>query len=470
MIINFLNKVKNRLIFIIYFIFEILTESRIEKEIKKIQKIKEKNINSIKYKLKKLEELFNKNLSNPFICEALARREVVWRKNPNDGLKKFENYENLMKEWQNKKSLSNLSIPFIPEHQVVGSFGNYWPLFNYFMYRYNIEKSQSKPNLILKKKTKITNKYLFNYFKQHLNLIENTRYYYQQSFNTKVFKIPMEITLPYQNKHYPWFASMNFINQKLKNVEKKNFNFFNMNEKDLIKGKKILNELGIPENSWYVTLHVREGIGNALFNSNPLTYLKAIKEITKRGGYVFRVGDKSMTKLPKINGLIDYPFTKYKSEFFDIFLAATCKFCIGTSSGFWSVPTFFNKPVVLVNYLPILDYYSLSEKSFFLPKSLKYKKDNKEVSLADIFSFPHGYLNTDLQFELNEVLYTDNTEDEIRDTVIEILNIFENNNKDGVNEKKNIEIKNYLNKLNSKIYEYPLEAIGNLSSSFLNKY
>ena len=90
--------------------------------------------------------------------------------------------------------------------------------------------------------------------------------------------------------------------------------------------------------------------------------------------------------------------------------------------------------------------------------------------MADIFSFPHGYLNTDLQFELNEVLYTDNTEDEIRDTVIEILNIFENNNKDGVNEKKNIEIKNYLNKLNSKIYEYPLEAIGNLSSSFLNKY
>ena len=177
-----------------------------------------------------------------------------------------------------------------------------------------------------------------------------------------------------------------------------------------------------------------------------------------------------MTKLPKINGLIDYPFTKYKSDFFDIFLAATCKFCIGTSSGFWSVPTFFNKPVVLVNYLPILDYYSLSEKSFFLPKSLKYKKDNKKVSLADMFSFPHGYLNTDLQFDLNEVLYTDNTEDEISDTVIEILNIFENNNKDSANEKKNIEIKNYLNKLNSKIYEYPLEAMGNLSSNFLNKY
>ena len=66
----------------------------------------------------------------------------------------------------------------------------------------------------------------------------------------------------------------------------------------------------------------------------------------------------------------------------------------------------------------------------------KYKKDSKRVFLEDMFSFPHGYLNTDLQFDLNEVLYTDNTEDEIRDAVIEILNIFENNNKDSVNEKK----------------------------------
>ena len=41
-----------------------------------------------------------------------------------------------------------------------------------------------------------------------------------------------------------------------------------------------------------------------------------------------------MTPLPNINGLIDYPFSNLKSEFMDIFLAATSKFVVGTASGF----------------------------------------------------------------------------------------------------------------------------------------
>ena len=81
----------------------------------------------------------------------------------------------------------------------------------------------------------------------------------------------------------------------------------------------ILKKIGVPDNSWYVTLHVRESPENELFNAVPSTYVKAIKAIVSRGGYVIRVGDKNMTPLPKIKGLIDYPFTKFKSEFFDIF-------------------------------------------------------------------------------------------------------------------------------------------------------
>ena len=48
-----------------------------------------------------------------------------------------------------------------------------------------------------------------------------------------------------------------------------------------------------------------------------------------------------MTKLPKIKGLIDYPFTDHKSEMMDIFLAKNSKFCIGTSSGYWTFAAFF---------------------------------------------------------------------------------------------------------------------------------
>ena len=68
-------------------------------------------------------------------------------------------------------------------------------------------------------------------------------------------------------------------------------------------------------------------------NANPKNYIKLIKEIISRGGAVFRVGDSSMTPLPNINGLIDSPFSNLKSEFMDIFLAATSKFVVGTA--FW---------------------------------------------------------------------------------------------------------------------------------------
>ena len=47
-----------------------------------------------------------------------------------------------------------------------------------------------------------------------------------------------------------------------------------------------------------------------------------------------------MTKLPKIHGLIDYPFTNLKSEIMDVFFASQCKFCLGTSSGYYSLPIF----------------------------------------------------------------------------------------------------------------------------------
>ena len=71
-------------------------------------------------------------------------------------------------------------------------------------------------------------------------------------------------------------------------------------------------------------MHIRETKDKSTFrNADPLTYLNAIKKITNAGGKVIRVGDENwlgskITKLPKIEGLVDYPFTNIKSKFFSI--------------------------------------------------------------------------------------------------------------------------------------------------------
>jgi len=266
-------------------------------------------------------------------------------------------------------------------------------------------------------------------------------------------------------------VAVNFILQLIKDkgIEKKGFNFFKLSKADNEKGKELLKKMNIPENAWYVTLHIRQGKGNEYTNSNPATYFKAIKEIIKRGGYVIRVGDKSMTPINNIKGLIDYPFGGAKSQFMDIFLAATSRFCLGTSSGYWAVANIFDVPALLVNYLPALDYYSLSEKYLFLPKNLINKKTSKPIKLNEYFKFPIGYYVTNEQYEKNNIEIINNTEEEIHQATVEMLDILDKKINEEFREK-NKKFKNTLDLENKNHFNHPLKAMANISSTLLNQY
>jgi putative glycosyltransferase (TIGR04372 family) len=48
---------------------------------------------------------------------------------------------------------------------------------------------------------------------------------------------------------------------------------------------------------------------------------------------------------------VDYPFTEAKSDWMDVYLAARCRFHIGTSSGMSFVPLLFGRPVLMTNWI-----------------------------------------------------------------------------------------------------------------------
>ena len=455
---------------IIFIFSKNLNQSLSQKNVKKVNKImRNRNKSNIASKLKKINDLFRKFESDPFVCEVVAYHEVNTAKNPEDGYNKIKKYNYLKNELIKKNNLESIKTEFIPESNVMGSLGNHWQLFYYLMHKINIEGSIEKPNLLLKGNEKITNSALYNYFTPYLNVIQNDSLYPKLESINSFFKIPMGGYFSFKDKNYPFFASINFINQLLKKVQNKKFDYFKVSNTDYEKGKNILKKMGLPKDAWYVTLHVREGVGNELFNSNPLTYMKAIKEIIQRGGYVFRVGDRSMTPLPKIDGLIDYPHTEYKSEFFDIFLASTCRFCIGTSSGYWSIPTFFGKPVLLVNYLPFLDYYSLDEKSLFLPKNFIDKNTKRMITFENLFKSHLGFLASNIQLDQNNINILDNSEDEILQSTVEMFDMIENKRHNKEFTTMNEKFKKHLDVLNTKKYEFPLKAMANFGSSFLKK-
>lgn len=120
-------------------------------------------------------------------------------------------------------------------------------------------------------------------------------------------------------------------------------------------GQDIRVRMGIPLGDWFVCLHVREGglyndHKEAYFrNADIRNYFKAINEIRNRGGWVVRLGDNTMTKLPDMERVIDYAHSKYKCDLMDIYLIKECSLYIGSQSGIWDVAALFQKPLLMPN-------------------------------------------------------------------------------------------------------------------------
>ena len=78
-------------------------------------------------------------------------------------------------------------------------------------------------------------------------------------------------------------------------------------------GQNKLSTLGLPKDAWFVALHVRSsGFYNESFrfvqkhrNASLSSYIAAVKAITKQGGWVIRMGDSSMPKMPRMKNVID---------------------------------------------------------------------------------------------------------------------------------------------------------------------
>lgn len=156
-------------------------------------------------------------------------------------------------------------------------------------------------------------------------------------------------------------------------------------------GTKSLRKMGLGPKDWFVALHIRstgfhkEGSRSMQVHRNAdiADYLPAIEAITRAGGWVIRMGDSSMTPLPVMERLIDYPHTEFKSEECDIFLAATARFFIGTTSGLMNAVMSLGTPCLLVNC--VSNYFQLwNNRVLFTLKPLWSHVERRYLTLAEI--------------------------------------------------------------------------------------
>jgi putative glycosyltransferase (TIGR04372 family) len=160
------------------------------------------------------------------------------------------------------------------------------------------------------------------------------------------------------------------------------------------RGRAVLEELGMPRDAWFVTLHVREGTWKGrpgiqgIRNAAVSTYLPAISEITSRGGWVVRIGDPSMTRLPTLANVIDYCHCAMRADWMDVFLLARCRFFVGTNSGPTFVATLYGTPVVLTNWWPAAER-PWHSSDIFVPKMLRRVSNGCYLSLGETLREPY---------------------------------------------------------------------------------
>jgi putative glycosyltransferase (TIGR04372 family) len=188
-------------------------------------------------------------------------------------------------------------------------------------------------------------------------------------------------------------------------------------------GQRECERLGLPGDAWYICLHVREsGFHKDTMterNADILNYLEAIREITDRGGWVVRMGDDTMTRLPTMERVIDHPFTPSKSYAMDIYLMSECRFYIGMQSGIYDLAMLFQRPMILTNMASWLYPFPFKEEDLGLPKHVYSRSRQRFLSVQEWMLEP---FNATSFRELGEdyVLY-ENDPAELRMAVREFL-------------------------------------------------
>ena len=198
-------------------------------------------------------------------------------------------------------------------------------------------------------------------------------------------------------------------------------------------GRRRLRDFGVPPDAWFICLHAREagyyketvsGSHNTSRNARIDDFLPAIKAVTARGGWVFRIGDPSMTPLPPMDNVVDYANHPLREESMDIFLIGSCRLFVGTNSGPIDVAYVFGIPTLLTNLFPLL-FRPLSRKDVFIHKLLRMREENRYLTIAEAVRPPLIGVHHPDFFADRGIEVLDNTSEDILDAVVEVLDIVE---------------------------------------------
>ena len=189
-------------------------------------------------------------------------------------------------------------------------------------------------------------------------------------------------------------------------------------------------QLGVPRDAWFVCLHAREAgylpelTYHSYRNVDIMSYLPAVEAIVARGGWVIRMGDPTMTPLPRMRQVVDYAHSGFKSDWMDVFCLARCRFLLGDSSGPLVVSFVFGVPCALANLTPLGDA-PYSARDIWIPKRYRLIREDRDLTCAEILQSSWRNLHRTQDYEAAGIAWVDNAPEEIQELTEEILDRLE---------------------------------------------
>jgi len=229
---------------------------------------------------------------------------------------------------------------------------------------------------------------------------------------------------------------------------------------DKKKGIKILNNIGIKENTKFVCIAARgddylrtrhpnvDWSYHDYRNSSIYNFLDAVDYLNSKGYYVIRLGKNVNEKIKSNNlMLIDYADSKFQDDFMDLFLCLKCSFFISTGFGLDQAPYIFRKKILYVNWPKFDEIFSWSPNAITIFKHYYSIKNKKKLSVKEIFEQNLEGVSDTRIFKEKKIVLLENSPLEIKELVQEFLESqnksFIISQKDNSNQKKFWEIYKY---------------------------
>lgn len=198
-----------------------------------------------------------------------------------------------------------------------------------------------------------------------------------------------------------------------------------LSREDVDRGWDILKKFGMRQGEWFASVHCREdgfaGRIEPLRNADIRNYFKAMEAIVKRGGWVVRVGDELMQPLPKMERVIDYVHSGFKSDWMDVFLCGECRFFLGSHSGLYNLACVFGRPSALANWPHLAGILPCGINDIAIPKLPWSEKDRRYWHFREMFDSKLSNSCLSELFDATGLRMLENTPDEISSLAEEML-------------------------------------------------